>query len=71
MNKKKIKIRIGEDGQIFAETIGLKGKECLTYIEQLEKLLDAETIDSNYTAEYYETEINSTQQNTQLIREEE
>lgn len=68
MNGKKIKIKLTEDGNIFAETIGIKGKECLQYIELLEELLDAESIDSNFTKEYYETEIQTTQQNNQFIK---
>lgn len=70
MNDKKIKIKITEDGKIFAETIGLKGKDCLQYIELLEELLDAESIDSNYTNEYFESEIQTYRQNNQIIREE-
>jgi len=56
MSKKQIQIRIFPDGQIKAEVIGIKGKSCTAYIEVLEQLLDAETIDSGYTPEYYETE---------------
>lgn len=68
MGDKKIKIRITEEGSIYAETIGIKGKECLEYIELLEQLLDAETIDSNFTKEYAETEIQTTHQNKQMIK---
>lgn len=59
---------MNEDGNIFAETIGMKGKECLQYIELLEELLDAESIDSEFTSEYYETEIQTFRQNNQLIK---
>ncbi|HZH60282.1 MAG TPA: DUF2997 domain-containing protein [Metabacillus sp.] len=68
MKGKKIKIKLNEDGNIFAETIGMKGKECLQYIELLEELLDAESIDSNFTDEYYETEIQTISQNNQFIK---
>ena len=61
MDSKKIKIRLTEDGNIFAETIGVKGKDCMAYIELLEQILDADTIDSDFTADYYETEIYSQQ----------
>lgn len=57
MEEKKVQIRITEDGKFFAETIGVKGKECLSIIEVLEELLDAETVDSDYTEEYYESEL--------------
>ncbi|MDY7224438.1 DUF2997 domain-containing protein [Halalkalibacterium halodurans] len=70
MDKKKLQIRITEDGEIFAETLGIKGKECLEYIQLLEELLDAETVDSNFTHEYYESEIVTHKQNKQTIKEE-
>ncbi|MBP1906555.1 hypothetical protein J2Z32_003217 [Paenibacillus turicensis] len=53
---KKIQIQIFPDGQIKAEVMGVKGKGCMDYLEVLEQLLDAEIVDSEYTAEYYETE---------------
>ncbi|MBS4218455.1 DUF2997 domain-containing protein [Bacillus sp. FJAT-49711] len=70
MNDKKLTIKITEDGKIFAETIGIKGAECMEYIELLEELLDAQIVDSAYTAEYYETERRITLQNEQFIKEE-
>lgn len=68
MNDKKIQIKITEDGEIRAETIGIKGKDCLEYIKLLEELLEAETVDSNYTEEYYQMEIESVRQNKQFIK---
>jgi CRISPR/Cas system CSM-associated protein Csm2 small subunit len=68
MNKKKIQIRITEDGMFYAETLGIKGKECLQYIELLEELLDAESVDSEYTEEYFETEIQTYNQQNQVIK---
>ncbi|GMB09376.1 DUF2997 family protein [Thermolongibacillus altinsuensis] len=56
MSSKKIRIQIFPDGQIKADVLGVKGKKCTDYISILEELLEAETIDSEYTAEYYETE---------------
>lgn len=56
MANKQLRVQIFPDGQIKADVIGVKGKTCTDYIEILEQLLDAETIDSEYTAEYYETE---------------
>lgn len=53
---KQLKIQIFQDGQIQAEVLGIKGKKCTDYISILEELLEAETIDSDYTSEYYETE---------------
>ncbi|OCA87835.1 hypothetical protein A8F94_08315 [Bacillus sp. FJAT-27225] len=54
--KKQFRIQLFSDGQIQAEVLGVKGKKCTDYISLLEELLDAETIDSEYTAEYYESE---------------
>ncbi|HHW39155.1 MAG TPA: DUF2997 domain-containing protein [Bacillales bacterium] len=70
MNEKKLKIRITEDGEIFAETVGIKGKDCMQYIKLLEELLGAESVDSKYTKEYYETEVQTIRRNNQIIREE-
>ena len=51
---KSITLRIRRDGIVEAETHGMKGRECLPYITQLEELLEAEAFDSDYTQEYYE-----------------
>lgn len=53
---KKIKLRIYTDGKIEAETNGIKGKACLDYISILESLTGATTVDSDFTAEYYESD---------------
>jgi Protein of unknown function (DUF2997) len=53
---KQLRVQIFQDGQIQAEVLGIKGKKCTDYISILEELLEAETIDSEYTSEYYETE---------------
>lgn len=68
MKSKKVQIRITEDGKFFAETIGMKGKECLSIIEILEDLLDAETIDSDYTREYFEIEIETSNNQSLKIK---
>ncbi|MFC7679088.1 DUF2997 domain-containing protein [Paenibacillus sp. GCM10028914] len=56
MSKKSIRIQIFADGQIKADVMGVKGKSCMDYAEVLEQLLDAEIVDSHFTAEYYENE---------------
>lgn len=56
MSKKQIRVQIFSNGEIKADVTGIKGKSCMDYIEILEYLLDAETVDSEYTPEYYETE---------------
>lgn len=53
---KNIRIQIFPDGRIQAEVNGIKGKKCTDYIRILEEILGAETIDSSYTPEYYESE---------------
>lgn len=51
---KQIKIRIYPDGKIESQTVNIKGKSCLKYIQPLESLLDANVIDSEFTSEYHE-----------------
>jgi hypothetical protein len=51
---KKLIIKIRPDGRIEANTSGIKGKECLSYIKVLEELLQADTYRSEFTEEYYE-----------------
>ncbi|MGG4145496.1 DUF2997 domain-containing protein [Paenibacillus algorifonticola] len=63
MPSKQIRVRIYPDGRIEADVMGIKGKGCTDYISILEQLLDAETIDSEYTAEYYESEQTALEQN--------
>lgn len=63
---KQIKIKILPNGEIKAETVGIKGKKCLKYIPEIERLTNAVVIDSDFTKEYLETdnelEINSIQE---------
>jgi hypothetical protein len=54
---KQIKIRIFPDGHIQAEIEGIKGKKCTDYINIIEEILQAEVIDSDYTPEYYDSEV--------------
>ena len=48
----RIAVTINRDGSIKAETLGIKGKTCLDYVPLLEELLDAETVQSEFTADY-------------------
>ena len=43
---KQIQIKIGNNGKIEAKTVGMKGKECLKYIEMLERVSDAVAVES-------------------------
>lgn len=54
---KQIKIRVYPDGKIESETIGIKGKSCLNYIEEIEQLTGAKTIQSEFTEEYHQQEV--------------
>lgn len=53
---KKMQIKLLPNGEIQMETIGVKGKKCLDYIEVLKKLVDAKITDTQLSQEYYETE---------------
>jgi hypothetical protein len=53
MSHKQIKLQIFPDGQVKADVVGFRGKKCADYISVLEQLLDAETIDSEWTSEYH------------------
>ena len=53
---KQIKIKILPNGEIKAETVGIKGKKCLKYIPEIERLTNAVVIDSDFTKEYLETD---------------
>lgn len=53
---KQLLIKISPNGEIDVETKGLKGKSCLKYINEVEKMTDARVLDSDFTNEYYETD---------------
>lgn len=59
-DKQQIIVRVAPDGAILAETIGIKGDSCLDYVELLESLLEATTVDSVFTAEYHQSPTVST-----------
>lgn len=64
---KKMKIKLLPNGEIQMETIGVKGKKCLDYIEILKKLVDVKITDTQLSQEYYETESEiSTSENNEL-----
>lgn len=55
--KKQLIIRIFPDGKIEGKTQNITGKTCEKYFNCFEKLTGASVIDSDYTNEYYETEV--------------
>ncbi len=65
---KKIEIRIFPNGEIKAETHGMKGKTCLKYISEVERMANAVTQDSEFTKEYLETEEETLLQNEQEVQ---
>lgn len=54
---KQVQIKIYPNGEIQAETLGIKGKKCMQYIPVIEKLTSAVVTDSDFTPEYLETEV--------------
>ncbi len=57
MSDKKLKIKLLPNGEIQMETVGVKGKKCLDYIDVLKKLVDVKITDTQLSQEYYETEV--------------
>lgn len=55
MAAERIIVRVATDGTVSAETKGIKGPKCLDSIAVLEDLLEAETVSSEFTAEYDQT----------------
>ena len=54
MAKKQLKIKLLPNGEIQMQTIGIKGKKCLDYIEMLKLLADVRIEKQEFTNEYYE-----------------
>ena len=50
--KKQVTIRVYPDGRIESETHGIKGKDCLKYIKEIEQLTGAKTYSSQFIEEY-------------------
>lgn len=53
---KNLQIRIYPNGEIEAEAHGVKGKNCLKYLAEVERMANAVTKDSDFTSEYFEKE---------------
>lgn len=51
----RITVTVAADGQVIAQTHETVGEQCLPYIQVLEDLLEATTIDSNYTTDWWKT----------------
>lgn len=57
MAKKQLKIKLLPNGEIQIQTVGVKGKKCLDYVEMLKILADAKIEKQELTNEYYEEEV--------------
>ena len=57
---KQVVIKILPNGEIKAETMGVKGGECLKYLKTIEQLTNAVVTDSEFTAEYLEAKVQRT-----------
>jgi len=64
MARKQLVIKVRPDGTVNAETLNMKGQECLDYIAVLEDLLDAQTVTSSYTEDYTAIESSVTGETT-------
>lgn len=67
MAKKQLKIKLLPNGEIKMETIGVKGKKCLDYVQMLKLLADVKITKQEFTNEYYESEETVVNQNEQNI----
>ncbi|GLW28502.1 DUF2997 domain-containing protein [Actinoplanes regularis] len=52
VNKPRIVVTVGEDGQISAETLDILGERCLDYIAVLEDLIGGPVQSSSWTADF-------------------
>lgn len=55
-NPVRITLTVGADGAVAAVTHDALGQECLPYVHALEDMLDAMTVDSDYTQDWWRTE---------------
>ena len=69
MNKK-IRVEITPTGEIRAKTLGMKGEECLDYVDLVERVLEARTVDSSFTEEYEEVRVDTTVHEQQELKKE-
>lgn len=67
MAKKQLKIKLLPNGEIQMQTVGVKGKKCLGYVEMLKLLADVRIEKQELTNEYYEQETVEYNQNVEDI----
>jgi hypothetical protein len=56
MAKRQLKIKLLPNGEIQMQTVGIKGKKCLDYVELLKNLTPIKIEKQEFTNEYYEHE---------------
>ena len=64
---KQLIVSLRPDGSVAAETVGMHGDECLSYVSALEDLLEATAVQSAFTADY--AGIDTRSENTHRITE--
>ena len=69
MRYEQIVVRVDPEGQIHAETVGMRGQKCLDAIAVLEDLLEAQATSSAFTQEYYEATETSTHEVNNELRQ--
>ncbi|AYD90640.1 DUF2997 domain-containing protein [Actinomyces sp. 2119] len=60
-----LKVSVGPDGTVDAETIGFVGSSCLPQVGVLEDILEAVATESAFTADYYAAQGVSQQDTTE------
>ncbi|HEY8533594.1 MAG TPA: DUF2997 domain-containing protein [Micromonospora sp.] len=68
---RRIVVTVTPQGTVTAETVGFTDDTCLDYIAVLEELLDAQTVQSAYTAEYASATTEVPQEDREVARAEE
>lgn len=58
-SRQQIVVRVALDGTVEAETIGIVGSKCLESVTLLEDLLEARSIASEFTSDYYQTNVHT------------
>lgn len=53
MTSRAVRLRIGRDGRIQAETIGMTGESCLDVVPLVEDLVAAQVVASRYLPEFF------------------
>ena len=66
MAKRQLKIKLLPNGEIQMQTVGVKGKKCLDYVELLKLLADVKIEKQELTDEYYEQEEVSYNENVDI-----